>query len=68
MTCLYQVGKEPEEESHKQHTDMHSIDVGIGCYNHIVVSQIVHILVYVQGIVQQVQLFIAINELFALAV
>ena len=42
---------------------MHTIDIGIGCDDHLVVTQIIHILLDVQRSLQQIELLVVIDHL-----
>ena len=46
------------EECEDQHTDMHSIIIGIGCDNDVVVSQILEVLFHAKCGDKKVKLFI----------
>jgi len=63
MSLLDQIGKELQEESKQQQADMHSICVGIGCDDHPVVTQPVHILLNIEGCLQQIELLIFVDDL-----
>ena len=68
MSFLDKVGEELEEEREQQQTDMHAVDIGIGCYDHIVVAEAVYALLYVQGRLQQIEFFVLVDYFLCQAV
>ncbi|MCY1244305.1 hypothetical protein D9M72_573720 [compost metagenome] len=47
---------------------MHTVDIGIGCDYDIVVTQVAHILLYIQSRLEQVEFFVFVDNLFAHAI
>ena len=45
-------------ESKDQHTDVHSVVIGISCNNYVVVAEVVKILLHVQGGYEEVQFLV----------
>ena len=52
------------KESHQQKTDMHTIHICIGGNHIIVISQIIIIFFNIQGMLQEVKLFVLIYNFF----
>ena len=63
MTFLYQVREELEEESYHQQADVHTVHIGISCYNHLVVSKPFHAVLDIEGCLEEVEFFVLINYL-----
>ncbi len=63
MPLPHQFRKELQEESHQQHPDMHAIHIGIRCNNNVVITKIFISVFDVQSRLQQVELFVLINNL-----
>ncbi|MNE65191.1 hypothetical protein D3C80_1606510 [compost metagenome] len=64
MAITYQVREELQEECHDQQTNVHPIDIGIGCNYNVVVSQAIHTVFNIQRVLQQVEFFILIYHFF----
>ena len=64
MALLDQLGIELQEEGDDQQTDVHTVNIGIGGHDHLIVSQIVKPVLDVQGCLKEVELFILIDHLF----
>ena len=58
------VGKELQKKGHQQQPDVHPVDVGIGRDDDLVIAQVVHILLDVERRLQQVELFVLVDDLF----
>ena len=67
MPFLNQFGIELQEEGDDKQPDVHAIDIGISSYNNLVIAQIVQSVFYIQGGLQQVKLFVFVNNLLAQA-
>lgn len=52
-----------QEKGHQQQTDMHPVHIGIGRNDNLVVTQVIHILLNVECSLQQIELFILVNDL-----
>ena len=63
VTLTNHIGEELQEKGHQQQSDVHTIDIGIGCDDHLVVAQVVHILFDVQRCLQQIELLVVVNHL-----
>ena len=46
------------DEGEHQHADVHAVVIGICCYDNIIVAQVVQILLYAQGVDEQVQFLV----------
>ena len=55
VSLLYQIGEELQEERDDEQSDVHSVHIGIRRHNHLVVSQRVESVLYVEGSLQQVE-------------
>ena len=64
MPLLDQLGIELQEESDDQQTDVHTVYIGIGGHDHLVVSKVVEAVLDVQGSLKEVELLILIDHLF----
>ena len=60
MAVAHEVGVELEEEGEHQQADVHSVHIGIGGDDDVVVSQVLDVLVDVQGGLQQVELLVLV--------
>ena len=49
MPFLYQLGEKLEEVCEQKQAYVHSVDIGVGGYNHVVVAQVVDAVLYVEG-------------------
>ena len=56
MPFLDEIREELQEESNQQQADVHTVHIGIGCYNHFVVTQSFDSVFYIQGCLEQVTL------------
>ena len=65
MAIPYQVGIKLEEESEQKQPDMHAIHIGIRGNHDIVIAQILKSLFKVERSLEQVELFIFVNNPFA---
>ena len=63
MTFLYQVGEELEEEGNHQQTDVHTVHIGIGGHDYLIISESVEPFFNVQGSLQEVELFVLVDHL-----
>ena len=52
VACAYQFGAEAQEEGEQQQADVHAVDIGIGGDDDVVVAQVFHAVVNVQGAVE----------------
>jgi hypothetical protein len=53
-----------QEKRDEQQADVHSVHIGIGCNNNLVVTQIVNAFFNVQRCLQQVEFFVFVNHFF----
>ena len=68
MAFLNQVREELEEEGNHQQADVHTIDIGIGRHNDLVVSQAFHTVLDVEGRLEKIEFFVFIDHLLGEAV
>ena len=61
MSFLYQFGEELQEEGDGEQSDVHAIDVGIGCHNYFIVAQGVKTVLYIECCLQQIELLILVH-------
>ena len=62
MSFLDQIGEELEEESDQQQADVHTVHIGIGRYNHFIITQSLYAVFYVQCGLQQIEFFVFVNH------
>ena len=67
MIPFDQVGEELQKESDQQQTDVHTVDIGIGCYDDFVISQTFQTIFDIESGLKQVEFFILVNDLFSQA-
>ena len=65
MSLPHQFGVVLEEEADHQQADMHSVHIGIGRDDYLVVAEVVHILVHVEGGLEQEQFLVLADLLLA---
>ena len=65
MPLLDELWIELEEERYDEQTDVHSVDIGIGSHDDLVVAQVVETILNVEGSLKKVELLILIHHLFA---
>ena len=63
VSCPDQFWEELQEERDHQQSDVHAIDIGIGCHNHLIVTQAINAVFDVQGCLQKVELLVLIHHL-----
>ena len=63
MALAHQLGVELEEESQQQETDVHTVHIGISRNHHVIVAEIVDVFIYVEGCLQQRELFVLVDIL-----
>ena len=63
MTLSDQLGKELQKESNQEQTNVHAVDARIRCNDHLVVTQILQILFNSQSGLDQIELFVLIDNL-----
>ena len=51
-----------QEEGNQQQADVHTVHIGIGCYNHFVVTQSFDSVFYIQGCLEQVEFFVLVHH------
>src|SRR5690606_2282234 len=64
MAGADQLGEKLQEKGQKQQANVHAVHIGIGSYNHPVVAQPVQPVFDLQGMLEQIELFIFIYDLF----
>lgn len=62
VAFLYQFGIELEEECYQQQSDMHSVDIGIGSDDNLVVTKIVESVLNIEGSLEEVELLILVTH------
>ena len=68
VAFLYQFGEELQEERDGKQAYVHSIDIGIGGHDDLIVAQILQSVLYIERRLQQVELLILIYHLLRQAV
>ena len=63
MPLLNQVGEELQEEGHHQEADVHTVDIGIGGNDYLVITESVKPVLDIQRCLEQVELFVFIYYL-----
>ena len=63
MALLDEVGEELEEEGDDEQTDVHTVDIGIGSHDDLVVAQVIKSFFDVERRLQQVELLVLIYHL-----
>ena len=64
MALTNQFWEELQEEGDNQQADMHTVHIGIGSHNHLIISQRVHALLNIEGSLEQIELLVLIDHLF----
>lgn len=62
VPLLDQVGEELQEECEQQQAYVHAVDIGVGGYDHFVVTQSVDPLLDVEGGLQQVEFLVLVHH------
>jgi hypothetical protein len=62
---FHQVGEKLQKEGHQQQADVHAIHVGISGYHNVVIAQVVNTILNIQGVLQQVKLFVFVHYFFS---
>ena len=60
MALPHQLGVELEEEGEEEEADVHAVHIGIGGDDDVVVAEVLHAIVDVEGVVEEVELFVLI--------
>ena len=68
VALLDKVREELQEEGDDEQADVHSIHIGIGSHNHLVISQSVQSVLDIEGCLEQVELLVLINHLLGQAI
>ena len=63
VSLLDQVGEELQEEGHHQEADVHTVDIGIGSNDYLVITESVEPVLDIQCSLEQVELFVFIHHL-----
>ena len=64
MAFLHQLWKKLQEESKHQKSDMHTIHIGIGSNNHLVVSEVIEAVLDIESRLQAVEFLVFIYHFF----
>ena len=56
------------EECEDQHADVHSVIIGIGCYDDVLVAEVLHVVLQTESVDEKVELFVFCNPLAAFLV
>ena len=59
---------QPVTNGPSEQADVHSVNIGIGSHNHLIISQSVQTVFYIQGSLQQVELLVLVNHLLGQAI
>ena len=62
MAFLDEVGEELQEEGDDKQTDVHSVDIGIGSHDNLVVTQRVETVLYVEGCLEKIELLVLVHH------
>ena len=68
MPFLDKVGEKLQKKSNHQQADMHTVHIGIGCDNHLIIPEPLDTVLYIKGSLQQVELLVLINDLLGQSV
>ena len=68
MSLPYQLGEELQEECYHEQTNVHTVHIGIGRNDYLVVAKVIQTLLDIQGSLQQVELLVLIDHLLGKAV
>ncbi len=63
VALLDEVREELQEEGDDEQSDVHSIYIGIGSHNHLIISQSVQSVLDIEGCLEQVELLVLVNHL-----
>ena len=63
MSLLDEFGEELQEEGYYEQSDVHAVDIGIGCNYYLVVAQGVESVLNVEGCLKQVELLVLVHHL-----
>jgi len=61
---LDQIRKELQEKREQQQPDMHTIGIGIGGDDHLVVAKPFHVVFDIEGCLQQIEFLVFVNDFF----
>src|SRR5690606_17871758 len=68
MSCPDHIREKLQKKGHQQQPDVHSVHIGIGSDHDVVVAQSFHPVFDIQGMLQQIEFFVLIDDLFGEAV
>ena len=63
MTFLNELGEELQEEGDDEQADVHTVDIGIGSHNDLIVSQGVQAIFDIEGGLKQIELLVLVDNL-----
>ena len=63
MLLFHQLGEELQEEGHQQKTNVHTVHIGIGRDNHLVVAEVLETVFDIESVLQQVEFFVFVHHL-----
>ena len=63
MPLLDKFREELQEESNDKQTDMHTVYIGIGSHNNLVITQRVESVFYIKCSLEQIKLLVLVNHL-----
>src|SRR5688572_2537471 len=64
MPGFYKTREKLKKKGHQQQPDMHPIDIRIGGYNNIIITEIIQAVLNIQRMLEQVEFLIFINHFF----
>ena len=63
MSLLDKVGEELKEECDDEQTDVHTVNIGIGSHDNLVVAQGVETILYIEGCLKEVEFLVLVYYL-----
>ena len=64
MSLPYKIREELKEECKKKHSDVHTVHIGICGHHYFIISEVFYIILYVKCGLEEVKLFVFIDNLF----
>ena len=68
MSLLDEIWEELQEEGDDEQADVHSVNIGIGSHNHLIISQSVQSVLDIESCLEQVELLVLVNHLLGQAI
>ena len=63
MSCFNELREELEEEGDGEQTDVHAVDIGIGGHDHLIITQVVESILYVESRLKEIELLVLVDHL-----